>query len=337
MEKAPKVTVLMPVYNGEKYLREAMDSILQQTFTDFEFLIINDGSTDKSVEIIESYHDERIRLIHNDGNIKLIATLNKGLDLARGEYIARMDCDDISLPKRLKKQVEFMDEHLDVGICGTWVETIGEIEGVIWRYNQNADYLRCQLFFDSPLAHPSVIMRMKSLKQHHLRYSTEYIHVEDWFLWQTSSNYFKLSNIPEVLLHYRILSNSVSRRNKNEQEKSIKEIHGENIKSLKIDYSDTECNLQYAIGKGECKGGLLANYQWFKKLIIANRRIKKYPIIAFEKVVIDRWYFICEKSNEFGLKLFIRVLFSNKLFLNVQMRFLKGLLIGLFKKNIRKI
>ena len=94
----PKVTVFMPVYNGEKYLREAIDSILNQTFTDFEFLIINDGSTDSSVEIINSYDDSRIRLIHNEKNLKLVATLNKGLDLARGKYIARMDCDDISLP-----------------------------------------------------------------------------------------------------------------------------------------------------------------------------------------------------------------------------------------------
>jgi len=95
----PKVTVLMPVYNGEQYLREAIESILTQSFTDFEFLIINDGSTDSSVEIIESYDDPRIRLIHNEANLKLVATLNKGVDLARGEYIARMDCDDISLQR----------------------------------------------------------------------------------------------------------------------------------------------------------------------------------------------------------------------------------------------
>ena len=109
----PMVTVLMSVYNGEKFLKEAMDSILTQTFTDFEFLIINDGSTDNSVKIIESYNDSRIRLINNEKNLKLIASLNKGISLARGKYIARMDCDDISSPMRLEKEVDFLENSSD--------------------------------------------------------------------------------------------------------------------------------------------------------------------------------------------------------------------------------
>ena len=116
----------MPVYNGERYLREAIDSILNQTFKDFEFLIINDGSTDLSVEIIESYADKRISLAHNGQNLGLITTLNRGFDLACGEYIARMDCDDISLPDRLEKQVVFMDNHPEIGICGSWVSAISD-------------------------------------------------------------------------------------------------------------------------------------------------------------------------------------------------------------------
>ena len=118
----PKVTVLMPVYNGEKYLKEAITSILLQTFDDFEFLIINDGSSDASVDIIQSFRDPRIRLVHNDTNIGLIATLNKGLKLAHGKYVARMDQDDISLPRRLEKQTYFMDNNPDVGVCGTWIK-----------------------------------------------------------------------------------------------------------------------------------------------------------------------------------------------------------------------
>ncbi|NHJ46179.1 MAG: glycosyltransferase family 2 protein, partial [Asgard group archaeon] len=114
-----KVTVLMSVFNGEKYLREAIDSVLHQTFTDFEFLIINDGSTDNSVEIINSYDDERIHLVHNEQNIGLAASLNKGINLARGEYIARMDCDDINHQTRLEKQVKFMDKNPDIGLLSS--------------------------------------------------------------------------------------------------------------------------------------------------------------------------------------------------------------------------
>ena len=116
MNNLPLITVLMPVYNGEKYLQQAIESILKQTFTDFEFLIINDGSTDNSENIILSYDDSRIRYIKNEENLRLIRTLNKGIELAKGKYIARMDCDDISLPYRFEKQLkEFQNNpHLDM-------------------------------------------------------------------------------------------------------------------------------------------------------------------------------------------------------------------------------
>ena len=120
----PKITVLMPVYNGEKYLRESVDSILNQTFTDFELLIINDGSTDSSMEILNSYSDSRIRIVTNEVNLRLIKTLNKGIDLATGEYIARMDCDDIADPKRLEIQLQYMEKHPDVAVCGTGVKAV---------------------------------------------------------------------------------------------------------------------------------------------------------------------------------------------------------------------
>ncbi len=119
MKEKPRVTVLMSVYNGEKYLREAIDSILNQTFKDFEFLIIDDGSTDSSADIIRSYTDFRIRLIQNEKNIGLTRSLNKGLKLAKGEYIARMDVDDISLPIRFEKQVSFLDKYEDVKLVGS--------------------------------------------------------------------------------------------------------------------------------------------------------------------------------------------------------------------------
>ena len=115
MSVNPKVTVFMPVYNGEKYLNEAIDSILNQTFNDFELLIINDGSTDKSAEIIKSYNDPRIRFVENEENLKLAKTRNKGLELALGEYFVPMDCDDISHPERIQKLVEFMEKNPRAG------------------------------------------------------------------------------------------------------------------------------------------------------------------------------------------------------------------------------
>ena len=187
---SPKVTVLMPVYNGEQYLREAIDSILSQTFADFDFLIIDDGSTDLSEEIIKTYRDSRIGLVHNGKNRGLINTLNKGLDLSQGEFIARMDCDDISLPTRLQKQLLFMESNSHIGVCGTWVETIGDDPGHIFQYPTDPQKIQSQLLFDSPLAHPSVIMRRSLLDKFHLRYNPQYLHAEDWFFWQRCSFFF---------------------------------------------------------------------------------------------------------------------------------------------------
>ena len=127
---SPKVTVLMPVYNAEKYLIEAIRSILTQSFMDYELLIINDGSTDDSLKIIKSFSDKRIRLVQNERNIGQANSLNKGIKLARGEYIVRMDADDISLSERIKKQVKFMDANPEIGISGTWIKPL--YEKLVW-------------------------------------------------------------------------------------------------------------------------------------------------------------------------------------------------------------
>ncbi len=133
MSENPKVSVIMSVYNGDKYLREAIESILNQTFTDFEFIIVNDGSTDNSLEIIESYDDERIKTINNKKNIGLTKSLNKALKFAKGKYIARQDADDVSLPNRFEKQVEYLDSHPEVALVGTSVYLIDENGKIIGK------------------------------------------------------------------------------------------------------------------------------------------------------------------------------------------------------------
>ena len=116
----PVISVILPVYNAERFLREAIDSVLKQTFVDFEFIILNDGSTDKTEDIILSYKDPRIRYVKNEKNLKLIKTLNKGVDMARGKYIARMDADDISLPERFEKEVAYLEAHPDVAVVSCY-------------------------------------------------------------------------------------------------------------------------------------------------------------------------------------------------------------------------
>jgi glycosyltransferase involved in cell wall biosynthesis len=137
---SPYVTVLMPVYNTEMYLKEAIDSILNQTFRDFEFIVINDGSTDSTSDIIESYSDPRIIYLQNEKNLGVATSLNKGLSIAKGTYIARMDGDDVSRCDRLEKQVAFMDANPEIGVCGTWLETIGD-RNEVWSPPRNHDQI----------------------------------------------------------------------------------------------------------------------------------------------------------------------------------------------------
>lgn len=209
--KEPMVTVLMSVYNGEKFLKEAMESILNQTFTDFEFLIINDGSTDKSVEIIESYDDSRIRLINNEKNLKLIASLNKGISLARGKYIARMDCDDVSMPERLEKEVEFLENNPEYGLVGSCITVIdGEgREQYKKDYPSNNDLIKLFLSLCCPLAHGSIMAKTELFRQN-LYGSEEYPAVEDYELWNRMARTTKIHNIPEYLFKYRVYGESFS-------------------------------------------------------------------------------------------------------------------------------
>lgn len=207
----PMVTVLMSVYNGEKFLKEAMESILNQTFTNFEFLIINDGSTDSSVEIIESYKDSRIRLINNEKNLKLIASLNKGISLAKGKYIARMDCDDFSVPQRLQKQVEFLESNSEYGLVGTYY-TVIDGEGKEQRnvsYPSSNELIKLFLSLNCPLAHGSIMGRTELFKEN-LYGSKESYAVEDYELWTRMAKVTKIHNIPEYLFKYRIYGESFS-------------------------------------------------------------------------------------------------------------------------------
>jgi glycosyltransferase involved in cell wall biosynthesis len=303
MSEDPKVTVLMPVYNGEKYLRNAIDSILSQTFKEFEFLIINDGSTDRSAEIVASYNDPRIYVVHNDENLGLSATLNKGLELARGKYIARMDCDDISLPERLSKQITFMDTHTDVAVCGAWCKLIGANEGDIWRYPSDPGEMRSRLVFESVLVHPSVIMRRELMLSHGLVYSSSYPNAEDYELWARTSRAYRIANIAEVLLLYRTHSGQVGKRHSEVQSNSARRIRLAFLNELGISPSPEELEMHQALGtwRFQADKEFIARAEtWLSRLKEANGRLGLYPGPAFARVIGERWFAVCVGAVELG-------------------------------------
>ena len=203
-----KITVLMPVYNGEKYLKEAIDSILSQSFKDFELLIINDGSTDNTENLLKSYNDFRIRIIDNKTNKGLIYSLNLGIKESKGEFIARMDADDISYPDRLKIQYEFMKNNPDVCVCGTGYQSFGAANFI---HSQNKQITIFDLTKNCCIAHHTVFIRKSILSKYNLEYSYDFFACEDYELWSRIVCLSKIVNIPDILLKYRIHNTNISK------------------------------------------------------------------------------------------------------------------------------
>ena len=206
----PLISVLMPAYNAEKYIAQAIESILGQTYDDFEFIIINDCSKDRTEEIILSYNDQRIVYLKNEQNLGVALTLNRGLAVAKGEFIARMDADDISLPDRLEKQVAFLQDNKDVAVLGTNVETFNE-EGTIctgWSAT-DPEQMKVDLLFACGLAHPSVMMRTEVIRNLG-GYDPDFNGLEDYELWCRVLEKYQITTLPDILLKYRIHGSQVT-------------------------------------------------------------------------------------------------------------------------------
>lgn len=318
------VSVLMPAYNAVEHIREAIDSILEQTFTDFEFLIIDDGSTDNTIEVIKEYSDPRIKLIHNDKNQGLIYSLNYGLDIAQGKYIARMDADDIALNTRFEKQVDFFENNTDISILGTAFAFLGtpyEIHHP--NYNQE---IRIKLLDDGAFAHPTVMMRRDVIISNNIRYNADYKYIEDYRFWvEAAIKNIKMANLDEVLLKYRQHSQQVSYQKFQEQE--------ETKQRIKLEY------LTHYFGKYLTSNELFIVNQCFdidlpsKMLILdkLSRTNRKYNLFYqkyFDKYIDILIYRNIPKDRFISLRELLKVI-SN----NVSLRFLSVLL----KINIKKL
>ena len=208
----PKVTVLMSVYNREHFVREAIDSILAQTLHDFEFIIINDGSTDKTREIILSYKDPRIQLVDNSENLGIPKSLNKGLNLAQGEFVARFDSDDISEPQRLARQVAFLDANPKTVLVGSWYEEIDEQGNILQRCTLPCDctQIRWGLLFYTPFLNSSAMFRRTVVLQGVGFYNQDFIYAQDHELWARIASLFPIANLSEYLVKYRVHPSSIT-------------------------------------------------------------------------------------------------------------------------------
>jgi len=287
---SPLVSVLIPVHNGERYLREAIESMLNQTYRNLEIIIIDDGSTDQTASVANRFSDSRIRFINQPVNIGLVATLNNGIQHCSGEFIARMDADDVSEPERIEKQVKFLLEHPDIGLLGTAIRVIAERQRLRPVYT-NPDEIKSRLLYGNPINHPTVMIRTSTLGVH--RYDPSFIHAEDYELWCRMKKTVRLSNLPEALLQYRSHPQQISRTAGEVQLQTIKRIHEQLLHELGLDTNEKTLRLHLDI--------YLKNYRaetvfireaemHLLSLIKHNQTKRVYPVKTFGEITAAVWF-----------------------------------------------
>ena len=284
----PLVTVVMPVYNGGAYLPEAIESILRQTFTDLEFLIVDDASTDNSRAVIGRYDDARITLRVNETNLGVGPASNAAIAQARGTYIAIMNGDDISFPHRLEKQVAFMEANPCVGVCGSFIRTLGLLEQEC-HYATDSDDIVSGLLFNTTLVHPTIMLRKKLFAAGKVRYNSACHYTEDYDLWRQFISLTRFANLPEVLLGYRLHSDQSSVKHHLRQRAEAKIIRRKQIEALGINPTPQELSLHQALCDQtffpDSAAFVQAATAWLRKLLEANNRVGYYPKPAFAKLL----------------------------------------------------
>lgn len=306
MSEHPRLSCVLPVWNGEGYLAEAIRSVLDQTFHDFELIIVDDGSTEGTADILNRFQreDRRVRLFRQP-HAGLVSALKRGMDLAIGEYIARMDADDICASERFEIQTNYLDRHKDVGVCGTWVETFDSGSSDVIKYPCDDATIRSRLLFESALAHPSVMLRRAVIERHGLDYDAKALHAEDYDLWVRAALHTRFANIPAPLVRYRVHSQQVGCRYQHEQESSTRAIQLTQLHCLGIRPTEQELDLHHRLSRWRldpAPEALRATRAWLSKLMRANSVAQRYPHREFLAVLGERWANMCAAATCGGIR-----------------------------------
>lgn len=301
---SPLVSVIMPVFNTARYINEAIDSILNQTYENFEFIIIDDCSEDESVAIIEGYEDPRIKLIKNDRNLGISHTRNKGLAIAQGKYIAVFDSDDIAPKYRLEKQVSFLEKNPEFGLIGGAVQPIneeGEETGSAWDYPADPEEVPVRLLFGNYFAQPAVMIRAKVLSDTE-PYNPKFVTAGDYDLWVRLSRVTKVWNLPELMLYYRMHGSGITRKTKRDISLgSIKKIIASHLDYLEIDYTEEDLSIYLEITNNSYDKSFDAFVKRLKRgykpdiyfnllssIRIANQQHKRFDQKALDRVLEEK-------------------------------------------------
>ncbi len=290
------ISIVMAVHNGMPYLPDSINSILKQSWQDFEFIIVDDASNDGSLERIREINDERITLIVNPQRAGLAASLIIGLEASKGEFIARMDADDVSLPARFERQLDLIKAHPEIDICGTWARTIGSKPRQLWQYPASDANIKAEMLFASVLVHSSVMLRRKSIEAHNIRYNEKLEAAQDYELWVRLSNEVTFANLPEVLVEYRLHENQVGEQRSSAQRQVADSVRESQLNNLGIAASKQEIALHHQLSRwdfGNSSKDLREIESWLEKLLKANTDGKLFDQRALESAVEQRWWAAC--------------------------------------------
>ncbi|MBT0810638.1 glycosyltransferase family 2 protein [Litoribacter ruber] len=333
------VTVLMPAYNCANYIQESIDSILNQTFSDFKFLIIDDGSTDATKEVINSYPDPRIQFVNNPTNNGYIHCLNQGIEMISSKYIVRMDADDISLPQRLEKQIEFMEKNSNIAVCGcgkiNFLDGHPETETEVFNITDSRELLFSSIF-NTSIPHPSAIIRRSILSQNNIKYNEHYYYAEDKAMWLDLSKFGDLANLPEYLIKYRLHKNQVSTTKHLMQRNNSLEKTKLALNDYGIDLAQEEMDALHFICYPQCCTSLKDLYQvesLINKMIYFFKISNQFDIQFVENFLFNRLLMNVTWSTPIGLEI-IGFIKGSK-FLNLNMFDVKFFVKSILKRKTR--
>jgi len=315
----PKVSVLMPVYNAANYIGEAIESILSQTFSDWELIIVNDGSTDNTEKKILLFTDKRIRYYKNEENKGVTFSRQLMVEKSLGEYIAFLDSDDIALPGKLKIQVDFLDNNPQYALCGTWGTIIDEEGRKIKNFNTSVEHdeIRCMLLFRNPFIQSSIMVRRALLSEE--TYDTDFPIAEDYDLWCRLSLAYKMRNIPKHLIKHRLHPASITAAKQKERNLFIKNIFKRELVNLAIYANDEELDIHLALKNKNAvdipdKEFFKQLKPWLYKLGGANQLCRVYNHDTFLATVCFSWLYGCAKRKSYFRMLSLPVSLNAKAF-----------------------
>lgn len=303
----PEVSIVMPVYNSERFVGEAIQSLLDQTFRNFELIVVDDGSTDRSPGIISGFSDSRIRVLKNERNRGIVFSRNRGLAAMNGKYYAPFDSDDVAMPDKIEKQVDFLQRNPDIAMTGSWAMLCDENGNRMrqkWKLNARPEMIPSIMLFRNYFVHSSVLVRQNAIKN--ITFQEGFDVVEDYRFCADLAFGQKVFNFPGYLISYRIHQNSAMRSNSERMLDQDRKIYRYLFNRLNIELSESDLNCIFALkGKESIDDFKLLRelHSFLLHVLSQNRKLNMFNRAAFERTVADRWLKACFLAKSHHVKM----------------------------------